>query len=380
MHRLATNLFVIALFRTFALSCATFGALGFEVAAAQEFGKPGGPINLVIGYQPYGTENLDAVVMRAKETWKKYLPSGSTVDMQVALQGSIIVNNMLAGKQQIGFMGDMPAIASTTKTEVGDVRIVAVNSVDPLCQYIVVSSKAPNFASHEEAMRWLNGKTIGVPKGSCADRFLHVVLEKEKLHPEAVLNQSNELIISSFRSGKLDAAATWEPYIGELVDAKLGRIATNGRRYGEYNVTFVVMRDDLIKQRPDVVKAFINAELDAQLYISDPKNEKEIVELFAAANPGFSKRVFWQTLYGTYPGEEQESKVRLSFALTFTPKVMETIKKDVLFLHSMKAIGVSEIRPDAVMPEFANEVLASRGLKSPVGQVFALQKTNPFPK
>jgi NitT/TauT family transport system substrate-binding protein len=364
--------------RRLAFFCAVFGVHGLTSATAQEFGKPGDPINLVVGYQPYGTENLDAIVMRAKQTWKKYLPPGSTVDMQIALQGSIIVNNMLAGKQQIGFMGDMPSITATTKTEVGDVRIVAVNSVDPMCQYIVVSSKAPKFENHTDSLNWLNGKVVAVPKGTCADRFVHVVLQKEGVKPETVLNQSNELIVSGFRAGKLDAAATWEPYIGSLVDGGWGRIITNGRRYNEFNVTFVVMRGDLIDQRPDVVKAFVNAELDAQLFISDPKNESEIVELFAAANPGFSKRVFWQTLYGTYPGEDKDTKVRLSFELGFTPRVMEILKKDVTFLHSMKAIAVDQMRPNAVMPEFAKEVLAERGLTSPVGQVFALDKSNPY--
>jgi NitT/TauT family transport system substrate-binding protein len=354
------------------------GLLGTEISVADEFGKQGDPIQLVVGYQPYGTENLDAVVMRAKEMWKKYLPPGSSVEMQVALQGSTIVNNMLAGKQHIGFMGDMPAITATTKTETGDVRIVAVNSVDPMCQYIVVRNDAPEFTDHQPAMRWLNGKTIGVPKGTCADRFLHVVLQKEKIQPEAVLNQSNELIVSSFRSKKLDAGATWEPYIGAIVSEGLGRIITNGRRYDEYNVTFVVMRADLIERRPDIVKAFLNAELDSQLFVSDPKNEAEIVDVFAAANPGFSKKIFWSTLYGTYPGEEQDTKVRLSFAFTFTPKVMEIIKKDVTFLRSMKAIAVGELRPNAVMPEFTNMILSERGLKSPVGEVFALPKKNPY--
>jgi len=378
MRRRVTDLFVICFGWLLALGYIALGVLGSDLANAEGYGKPGDPINLVVGYQPYGTENLDATVVRAKEMWKKYLPPGSTVEMQVALQGSIIVNNMLANKQQIGFMGDMPAITATTKTDVSDVRIVAVNSVDPMCQYIVVTSTAPKFADHKEAMQWLNGKTIGVPRGTCADRFLNVVLQKEGVHPETVLNQSNELIISGFRSRKLDAAATWEPYIGEVVDRGWGRIITNGRRYNEFNVTFVVMRGDLIEQRPDIVKAFLNAELDAQLFVSDPKNESEIVGIFAAANPTFSKKVFWQTLYGTYPGEEQETKVRLSFQLAFTQRVMEIINKDVSFLHSMKAIAVDKIRSNAVMPEFADAVLSERGLKPPVGHVFALSKSNPY--
>src|SRR3989449_7986239 len=82
--------------------------------------------SLVVGYQPYYTQAWSGVVMRGKKFYEKYLPKGSDVEFQIGLQGAIIVNNMLATKQNIGYYGDMPGIVSTTKTEVGDIRLVAV--------------------------------------------------------------------------------------------------------------------------------------------------------------------------------------------------------------------------------------------------------------
>jgi len=93
------------------------------VAFAQDYGKPGGPVTLVVGYQPYYTQSWSAVVMRGKKVYEKYLPKGSNVEFQIGLQGAIIVNTMLAGKQHIGYLGDMPSIVATTKTEVADVRM-----------------------------------------------------------------------------------------------------------------------------------------------------------------------------------------------------------------------------------------------------------------
>jgi NitT/TauT family transport system substrate-binding protein len=95
-------------------------------AADIDYGKPGTPVNLVVGYQPYYTQAWSGVVMRGKKFYEKYLPKGSNVEFQIGLQGAIIVNNMLAGKQNIGYYGDMPGIVSTTKTEVADIRLVAV--------------------------------------------------------------------------------------------------------------------------------------------------------------------------------------------------------------------------------------------------------------
>jgi NitT/TauT family transport system substrate-binding protein len=42
------------------------------------------------------------------------------------------------------------------------------------------------------------------------------------------------------------------------------------------------------------------------------------------------------------------------------------------FLHSIKSINVDKLRPEAVMPEFAEAVLKDRGVKSPIGAVKAL--------
>ena len=72
-----------------------------------DYGKPGEPVKLVIGYQPFYTESWSGVVMRGKKFYEKYLPKGSTVEFSVGLQGAVIVNAMLAGKQHIGYVGDM---------------------------------------------------------------------------------------------------------------------------------------------------------------------------------------------------------------------------------------------------------------------------------
>src|SRR5436853_7515228 len=87
------------------------------------------PVKLVVGYQPYDTISYSAVVIRALDLWKKYLPPGSEVEFQSALQGSIIVNQMLANKQQIGYLGDMPAVVATTKRSVAPINLVANNGM-----------------------------------------------------------------------------------------------------------------------------------------------------------------------------------------------------------------------------------------------------------
>ena len=55
---------------------------------------------------------------------------------------------------------------------------------------------------------------------------------------------------------------------------------------------------------------------------------------------------------------------------------MRLISRATSFLYSIKSIDVDKLRPDAVMPEFANDVLKERGLKAPIGEVKALPASN----
>jgi NitT/TauT family transport system substrate-binding protein len=348
------------------------GLAGMPAAhsADLDYGKVGEPVKLVIGYQPYYTESWSGVVMRGKKMYEKYLPKGSTVEFAIGLQGAIIVNAMLAGKQHIGYLGDMPGIVSTTKQNVADIRIVATLGLGTdQCNIFLSRVDAPKFASPKEAIKWLDGKQVAVPKGSCTDRFAQAVFKKEGVTPGAYLNQNIEVITSGFRAGKLDAAVIWEPTASRLVEEGLARRIASGSSVKENDAGFLAMRADLIKQRPDIVKAWLNAELDAQLFLADPKNAAEVARLAAEQTNGFSEKVLWASMYGRYPDNEGGAAVRVSLPYTITPPVTALINDATAFLHSIKSINVDKLRPEAVMPEFTQAVLKERGLTAPIGEV-----------
>ena len=351
------------------------------VAGDLEYGKPGEAINLVIGYQPYYTESWSGVVMRGKKLYEKYLPKGSTVEFSVGLQGAVIVNAMLAGKQHIGYVGDMPGIVSTTKQDVADIRIVAMVGLGTdQCNIFLARPDAPKFANAKEGIKWLDGKRIAVPLGSCADRFAQEAFKKEGVKPAAVLNQSIEVITSGFRAGKLDAAVIWEPTASRLVQEGLAKRIASGVTVNEVDGAFLTMRADLIKQRPDIVKAWLNAELDAQLFLADPKNAMEVAAMATQQTTGFTEKMLWASMYGKYAEDSGGAPVRLTLPYTLTPEVVKLINIDATFLHSIKSINVDKLRPEALMPEFAQAILKERGLTSPIGKVSALPDGDYKPK
>jgi NitT/TauT family transport system substrate-binding protein len=365
---LRARLFLVAAGLGCMLACAQ-PAFSEEI---KDYGKPGTPIDLVIGYQPYYTQAWSGVIMRSKKFYEKYLPQGSKVDFQVGLQGAIIVNGMLAGKVDIGYVGDMPAIVSTSHSNVRDIRIVSVLGLGyDQCNVFLVRNDAPKFQSSDEAVNWLNGKTVAVPKGSCTDRFAQAVFKRFKIAPSEYLNQSIEVITSGFRAGKLDAAVIWEPTASRLVLDKLARKVATGASVNENDGGFMVMPRALIEQRPDVVKAWLEAELDAQLYFGDEKNAMAVSAMALEQTTGFGQRTLWYSAYGTYPKSEGGTTTRIMLPYTFTLEARELIAKAAKFLFEIKSIK-ADIRPEAVMPTFTEEILKSRNLKAPVGEVKAL--------
>ncbi|WP_304002963.1 ABC transporter substrate-binding protein [Methyloversatilis discipulorum] len=357
-----------------AAACALTG--GVAQAGDINFGKVGEPVKLVVGYQPYYTESWSGVVMRGKKFYEKYLPKGSKVDFAVGLQGAVVVNAMLAGKQHIGYVGDMPGIVSTTKQQVADIRIVAALGLGKdQCNIFLARKDAPNFASSKEALKWLNGKNVAVPKGSCTDRFAQETFKKESITPGAYLNQNIEVITSGFRAGKLDAAVVWEPTASRLVQEGLAKRVASGTTVDESDGGFLTMREDLIRTRPDVVKAWLNAELDAQLFLADPANAQEIARMAMEQTTGFTERALWSSMFLRYPDSAGGVDQRLLLPFTITPEVQALITDATAFLFAIKSINVDKLRPEAVMPEFTQAVLKERGLTSPIGAVKALPES-----
>lgn len=354
----------------FLFSVAT--ALSTQAATAADYGKPGEPIHLVVAHPCCYSEVWSVFVNSGKELWKKYLPKGSTVEYSVGLQGAVVVNQMLAGKAQIGYMGDLPAFTATTKTQVADVRIVASTAMAyDQCYVFIVRKDAPEFKDADEALKWVNGKTVATPKGSCTDDFVQKLFKRTGTVAGSYLSQNIEVISSGFKSGGLDAAAVWEPNAANLVEAGLARRVASGKTINEKGGGFVVMQAELIQQRPDVVKAWLQAELDAQIWMADSVHAKEMIDIIKSRVTGFSDKGLYNAIYGAYSAKEGGNDVRLYLPYTITPEVIALVDRGVAFLKGNKVINVDKLRDDAIMPSFTQEILKERGLTSPVGLVKA---------
>jgi NitT/TauT family transport system substrate-binding protein len=345
---------------------------GGSAGAGGVSGAPGSPINLSIGYQPYYTQSWSGVAMRGKEFWRKYLPKGSTVAFQVGLQGAVIVNQLVAGKQQIGYMGDMPSLVATSKRGTRDLRIVATLGVArDQCNVVLAQKNAPDFASPEDAVKWMNGKTIATPTGSCTDRFTQSVFKELSVKPSAYLNQSIEVISSNFENDRIDGATVWEPIASRLVNQGLAKRVATGAAFDEYDAGFLVMSKELLDKRPDVVDAYLKAELEAQQWVANPANAMELARMAVNQTEGYTVEDMWDSMF-EQTGDGNDVSNRMPFIID--DAVQDLIKTSWSFLNQVKVIPEPEPIEGIVQDDIAKKVLADTGAKFPI-EVKALPKS-----
>src|SRR3989442_13142973 len=76
--------------------------------------EKGAPVHIRVYHQPYYTQSWSSSVMKNKELWKKYLPPGSTGTYEIALQGALAVNAIVADKAEYGYGGDAASVLGPT--------------------------------------------------------------------------------------------------------------------------------------------------------------------------------------------------------------------------------------------------------------------------
>lgn len=347
------------------VACGLMMAIPSSSSAAQK---------IVVGYQAYSTEYYSAQIIKEKELWKKYLPAGTEVVFENALQGSVIVNALVADKQHIGYLGDMPSVIVTTKPEIAPIKLVANTafSAGQYCNLLMVRADAPKFANYEDAVKWLQGKAVATPKGSCAERFLRIVLEKTGVKPAQILNQSLEVIATNFRVGKIDAAVLWEPTasrIGDLVGEGIARIVSTGYNFDAYDAGFIAMRADFMEKHPDLAKGWLKAELEAQRYIMDPANSHEIAQMVAKNATGVLPRIAWFAEFGGIPAQCGGAPVRDSKPFIFTDGVRKLLDETYVFLHKNNIINMSKAPAGAIDDSIARQVAEEMSVPVPLGDI-----------
>ncbi|MCV7298390.1 ABC transporter substrate-binding protein [Mycobacterium barrassiae] len=290
-------------------------------------------VNVVVGYQSKTINTVTAgTLLRAKGFLEQRLNDASTtsgkkynVQWQDYDTGAPITAQMVAEKIDIGSMGDYPLLINGSKTQANErarTEFVSVTGYSPTgsLNMIVVP---PN--SSARSVSDLAGKKVSASVGSAGHGTLVRALDNAGIDPKSgveVLNQQPQVGASALESGQVEALSQFVAWPGLLVFQDKAQLLYDGAE-GDYP-TFhgVVVRRDYAGQHPEVLDAFLQAQLDATDFLNQhPLESARLV----AEGSGLPQEVVY--LYNGPGGT--------SFDTTLKPSLIEAFKGDVPYLKSI---------------------------------------------
>jgi NitT/TauT family transport system substrate-binding protein len=246
----------------FIFLCLTFsGAPAWSQSAVSEK-----KLKVVLGYQPL-TPTWGVTIVTGGKLWKPYLPN-IEIERFESMSGMPLVNNVLAGKVDIAYIGDMPAIVLGSKSNLTPSRFIAITDADEGGESVIYVKKG----SPIQSVNALDGKTVSVPFGGFTHRFAEVVAAAEKIKFKFV-GQSPEVGLTNLQAGKVDAYIPWDPYGRMAVARGFGEPLVDGTKYHFLSLRGVVISESFLQRNPDVVLGWIRAELDAHKIMRERPDE-----------------------------------------------------------------------------------------------------------
>jgi NitT/TauT family transport system substrate-binding protein len=269
-------------------------------------------MSFTVGYQPFYTESWSALVIRHADLAEKYLPDGYSVgNWQVALQGAVVGNRMIAGKNQIGYTGDMPTITAIVNNET-DISCtgIAGYSQGQQCNLGVVPK-----GSNVESVSDLDGETLGLTTGACTHRFVLRMAEQEGIDIQ-IKDQGINTIQTGIREGGLTAGFGWEPVMYKTVEQlDAGQYLVTGAPYDTYDAAGIIMPDSLVENHPDAARQWMKAELEAKRIMAEqPERTLDLVSQESELE-SYDRSVLRGVLYENIAEQDVE---RMLFATDYT--------------------------------------------------------------
>ncbi len=336
---------------------ASAGALAVALVASgcsvagQSAAAGSGAETVMVGYQSKTINTVTAgTLLRAKGFFEKRLADlGRARGRKYAVvwqdydTGAPITAQMMAGKIDIGSMGDYPLLINGARgqqnaaTHTTMVAVTGYNLRGAL-NTVVVAPDSPI-----RALADLRGRPVSTSVGSAAHGLLVQALRRAGLDPDKDIrteNQQPQVGASALQSGNVAALSQFVAWPGLLVYKNQARVLYDGGALGVPTLHGTVVRDGYAGAHPDVVKAFLAAQLDATRFLwSDPLRAATIV----ADATGLPPEVVY-----LYNGPDGIA----TFDPTVKPALRDAMTRDVPFLASigvLQSIDLSKFIDDSYL-------------------------------
>jgi NitT/TauT family transport system substrate-binding protein len=296
----------------------------------ESFSQSSGVVDVVVGYQSKTINTVTAgTLLRAQGYLEHRLADITTrtgtkyaVRWQDYDTGAPITAQMLAEKIDIGSMGDYPMLINGSKTQANPLartEMVSVTGYHPKGALNMVVVAPGSSAS---ALNDLAGSKVSASVGSAGHGTLMRALDRAGIKGVEVLNQQPQVGASALESGQVQGLSQFVSWPGLLVFQGKAKLLYDGAELNLPTLHGVVVRRSYVSSHPEVLAAFLQAQLDA----TDFLNQKplEAARIVAQAS-GLPQEVVY--LYNGPGGT--------SFDTTLKPSLVEALKNDVPYLKSI---------------------------------------------
>ncbi|MEN3931140.1 aliphatic sulfonate ABC transporter substrate-binding protein [Microvirga sp. W0021] len=211
--------------------------------------------------------NVPSIVMRAKGFLDdEFKALNIKVESPEITSGAKQIQALAAGEIQIAsVLGGASAILGSANGV--DVKIIAVYSRSPKAFFIMTGKDGSTD------IKSLKGKSVAGPKGTTLHQLLASALAKNgmKLSDINHVNMDLPAARAALLAGKVDAA-TLAGNNALAVEEAGGKILVSGEDYIQ-PTTVIAVRGDLIKNHPEVVKAYLSAHKKALTFMKEHSDE-----------------------------------------------------------------------------------------------------------
>jgi NitT/TauT family transport system substrate-binding protein len=340
---------------------AWLASIVFTIAATvsscslESLSESSGVVNVVIGYQSKTINTVTAgTLLRAQGYLEHRLADITTrtgtkyaVRWQDYDTGAPITAQMLAEKIDIGSMGDYPMLINGSKTQANPLartEIVSITGYNPKGALNMVVVKSDSSAS---TLADLAGTKVSASVGSAGHGTLVRALDRAGITGVEVLNQQPQIGASALESGQVQGLSQFVAWPGLLVYQNKAKLLYDGAGLNLPTLHGVVVRRSYAAAHPEVLAAFLQAQLDATDFLNDkPLEAARIV----AQSSGLPQEVVY--LYNGPGGT--------SFDTTLKPSLVEALKSDVPYLKSIGDFADLDVA-GFVQDEPLRTVFAARG-------------------
>ncbi|MEW6409843.1 MAG: hypothetical protein AB1488_07000 [Nitrospirota bacterium] len=239
-----------------------------------EFGRVGDPVKITVGFQPYCVHHWCADINKQAKLWEKYLPKGSKVEWFRSLSGPLINNNMLAGKNMVGYMGDTPGLRTMDTVPCVNVNVGGYGTGE-MSALMIRKDIWDN--GKVKSPKDVDGWKVATPLGSGQHRHSLDIADEFNIKI-TLIDQSTELQVTHMRAKNIDACVTWDPYCVYLEHLKLANRFITGLEMkctcGKFypvkvphnwtTTSATLMIVPWLRDRPDIMVGYLKAEEEAR--------------------------------------------------------------------------------------------------------------------